>query len=514
MPVRILVGLQELLLTEHIEIHEGAAPVAVGADEGLHLLDALGLPGQTRVELHLQGHGVAPVALDREDGHGLGRGGAGMATEAGIRVGAVGDGLAGVAAVGGGAHGLTQANGVGPGEQAGDEVEAARGGGLLDQITEQVGELDGVLVGPGVAAAETRHRLQHEADGLGVGVVVVEDLEQLLPGEAPLLVHALLQGGEGVSHRGQGGTVDAHVVVIDAPVADVATAVDGVAHEQIEGELGLHAVHEPQVDVEPLADAVEGQAHVLLVEAQQRRRAVLDGVVGDHVAEGHVEDGGEVELHHIVEGVLLTGDGGPVAARGDPLAGELSGVPVAHEALGHALLAHEARRAVAVLEQVLDRLVEELLVEALPDAHGDVGGDLHAVQGLEDEEGDAVGAVLPVRSGPADLVVLGVDEEHADQVEDGLLVFQHTGGHIALIEGVEELVELADAAGAVELAREDGDPGDELAGLLKGPGWLGNEALIHVGHVEEVGAEGFVLLLRGHLAGPVHALAHVGLHTQ
>ena len=264
--------------------------------------------------------------------------------------------------------------------------------------------------------------LHHQPNGLRVLPVVVEVPEQFLVGQLPLPVNALLDRGKGIRRRGQRGEVYAHIVVLHAAVRDVPPALDGAVTEQIQRHLRHHILLMRHVEVNSLPGNLDGPPHVLLEKSPHLPDLFLNARIGHQFPQRRVEHLRHIDLDNVVERIFHAGKRAPMASGRHPIAREFERISVLHEPFGETLFAHKSGTAHLVVEQIFHGLVEQLRIQTVPDPDGDVGGDLQAMSGLEHKKRDRVGPVRAARIRTADLVVLRVDEQHTDQMKDGLLV--------------------------------------------------------------------------------------------
>ena len=254
---------EDLLLVEHVQVDHRAAHVEVPADERADLRARRVVSPHAGVHVELQRRGVAVAALHLchrvSDGR---RRVSARPDETRIGIRAVGDGRARVAAVRRRADCVAHADRRGPREDAGDHVEPGRRGLLLDEPRERLRNAPGVVVGARAAAAEARDAVQHEARGLRVREVRLQQVPQLLPAEPAFLHDALLDCGERIGHRRQRGAVDAHVVVLHAAVGDIASLLDGAVAEQIQRQFGEDVLVVRQMEVDSFGGDLDGAAQV------------------------------------------------------------------------------------------------------------------------------------------------------------------------------------------------------------------------------------------------------------
>gem|GEM_PF-6705515 len=95
---------------------------------------------------------------------------------------------------------------------------------------------------------------------------------------------------------------------------------------------------------------------------------------------------------------------------------------------------------------------EQLRAGARADADAEVGRRLETAYGLQDEEAEVTGLVAALGIGATQLAVGGLREQQAGAVEDGLLIVKPVRVDIALVEGPQELVELAPLTAAMEFS--------------------------------------------------------------
>ena len=89
------------------------------------------------------------------------------------------------------------------GEEPREDGEAVGGWGAADEFFEEVGDAFGPGIGQRASGAVAGNGGQHQADVLGVRVVVFQVVRQLVPGESLFPDDALFDGGEGIGDRGQ-----------------------------------------------------------------------------------------------------------------------------------------------------------------------------------------------------------------------------------------------------------------------------------------------------------------------
>ncbi len=87
---------------------------------------------------------------------------------------------------------------------------------------------------------------------------------QFLPGDSLLVFYALLERGEGVGHGGQGGAVEAHVVVFDASAAGVQPLLDRSVAEEVEHQLGIVLPLVPEMVIEAACGTQDGALQVIV----------------------------------------------------------------------------------------------------------------------------------------------------------------------------------------------------------------------------------------------------------
>ena len=209
-----------------------------------------------------------------------------------------------------------------------------------------VGEAYRPFIRHGAALTIAGCRLHHPTNPL-VGEIVIQRLEELCPGEHPLLLDAGGDGTQGVRHHRQAGSVHTNGVEGGAS-GDVQTLLDGVLHHQVHHQLGSDLPLVVDVQIDACRHRLHRLLQVGFVEGKQplcRQLFLLPQVL-----QRPFEHLGDVDFHHVVHGEFLAGDAHPVASHRNAGVGVGVGIAVAHIAFGQRLIAAEAGPTVFILE--------------------------------------------------------------------------------------------------------------------------------------------------------------------
>ena len=417
--------------------------------------------------------------------------------------------LPGEASVGRGADGLAEADGVRPREPARNELEAVRGRAAGDFGAEDFREAHRPAVGGGAARSVSARALDERPDARPLLAFEVGGDGGLERGERKrLLLHdTLLDRAEAVRHHGQPRAVDRHVVVGRAAVRDVHALFDRAVREEVEHQLRLVEILVREMEV----DAARGDVHrgaevpdVVFLEILRTLR----------LGERDLEDLGDVDLHDVVERVFEPGQAHPVATDGDAAARELGGVSAAHEALDERLVSGKARAALPVGEEYLHAAPEKAAVHAVPDADREVARRLELAGRFEDEVGERRRLVAAVRVRSADLVVVRVVEQEAEDEKLRVFVGENARGLVALVVGAQQLVELPAGAVAVVGARGHVEDRDPLHRLAEGAGRCVHDRVARARRLFEVGAARGVVLRHRAVVRRRGEVPDPGLHAE
>ena len=96
---------------------------------------------------------------------------------------------------------------------------------------------------------------------------------------------------------------------------------------------------------------------------------------------------------------------------------------------------------------------------------------------------------------------------------DRLLIGQKAAIRVPVVERLQQFVQLADPAGAVEHPGHGRDPGDPLAGVPECLGRFGEEPLVQVRDFQEILADLGTVLLTSKVPSQIDVLLHPGLYT-
>ena len=346
-------------------------------------------------------------------------------------------------------------------------------GFCFDQLGEEAGNAHGVVVGDGAAVTVARGPLHQQARPFAVvaGPVALQIALQLRPAQAlrrqaPLALDPMRARGEGVGHGRQRRAIHAHVVIVHAARRGIQPALDRAVAEQVEHQFREDVAHVSQVEVNALGSDLDGAAQVGSEALPQLGGARL-GRGRQHLAQRDLEDGRQVDLDDVVQGVFGARQRQPVAAGIRALARELERIAVARKALGRAIHPQELRVAQPVLEHDLDPALEQAGIGVVADAHPDVGGDLQPVRGFQDEVGHRVCHIVTGGVRPAELDVARVAQQQTGDVERRLVVGQDAGGLVSLVVGQEQDVQSPGCAAAVVHPGCHQIPEDPLARLAE-----------------------------------------------
>ena len=264
---------------------------------------------------------------------------------------------------------------------AGDHIAAAGRRVLFDEPGEYLGNPGGPFIAARITPAVSVGLLQHEPFAWGVGEVGGKERIEFTPSHSLLVDDALLDRGERIGHRRQGGRVDAHVVELDAAVADVAALLDRPVAKEVQHQLRLVFPLVIQMEIDSLRRAEDGAAEVV-DEAIPKRIERRGSVLVERLAPGDLEDLGRVDFHKVVERVLAARDRHPVAADGNPLPSQFFGISIPGEPLDQRLIPGETRPALAVFQEMTDTRLEQVFVQSVVDADGEIARGLQPVGGF------------------------------------------------------------------------------------------------------------------------------------
>ena len=228
---------------------------------------------------------------------------------------------------------------------------------------------------------------------------------------------------------------------------------------------------------------------------QHVRTRRCDAGLLHHFIIGDLKHLGCIYLHKVVERILHSRDAHPMAAGGKAAACKRFVIAKAHEAVDKAVIAGKSRPAVFILEKIPHAFAEEVLIHIVMHAHSEVAGNIYPVRCFKDKVADMTCHVAPfvVRSGK--LVIAGIIEEKAGNIELCRFVVDYTGGNIMLIERAQQLVQLSAGWAAVVKSAEKAEPAHPLDALTQGLRPAGGNFLVADGHFREVVFKVGVLLL-------------------
>ena len=187
-----------------------------------------------------------------------------------------------------------------------------------------------------------------------------------------------------------------------------------------------------------------------------------------HIVIGHLEHLGGVDLYQIVERVLHTRNAHPVASARKAAACQLFCVPAFNKAVDKAVVAGKARPARFVFEQIFHALADQLFVGIVVHPHRQVAGNVDPVGGVQNQVTDARGHVLAAFIRPAKLVIAGIVQKQAGDIEFRLLFGDPARRHVGLEERAQQLIQLAAGGAAVVKAGEKAEPAHPLNSLPHG----------------------------------------------
>ena len=474
----MLLGVQQLLLIDDVELYVVHVQGAQGLEDGHHLGDAEVGVQQVGLHLHVEQSALDEAAVgDVGDGFDHRRGTVDVRAAGGAD--ALGQGHPGLTSVGQGAHLQAHGGVAGHGQDAGGHA-AELAAVAFDVVGHEGEHISGDIVGVGLVVAVFGSLQAQVAHVLVALEISGQSGAHLLHCDQLLVVDQVLDGGHAVDQVGHADEEDAvaHVVLGAAP-AVIQGLVDAVlesqgqgGHGTVEADLvdevgtdhaGPHHLGDDLLDL--FLKIVVGGKGVGGGQVVVNEHAALaaDAVVQyqlQHAAQVDVSQGG-VLMHTALQVGLHAA----------------AGVPVPGFAKRHALVQHHADADVVVVEggeagaqrDALNYLAQEgvgVLGHGVADGEGGLV-HLHVHSSLEDHVGQVVDRVLTV----------GVDAAHAQVLEHGIagsvfrglgvleqaglgeldpqavqqllcaVLIQAAGLHVSFIVGVDQLIEAARVVG-------------------------------------------------------------------